>query len=80
MHRRIFTQSHYYGETAEDISKSMGLSVPEVRLILEQCNRTLRQSLKDFRLETLSPLRSTNSRAPEFSAGSYFNGQAKTVA
>jgi hypothetical protein len=79
-HRQIFTQSHYCGETAESISNSVGLSVPEVHLILEQCNRMLRQSLKDFRRGTLISLRSPDSRAAEFSANNCFCRPAKTMA
>ncbi len=46
--RQVFTKSHYRGESAERISATLGLSVAEVRSILEQCNRRLRQSLKGF--------------------------------
>jgi DNA-directed RNA polymerase specialized sigma24 family protein len=47
--RQVFTKSHYQGESADSISNSEGLSVPEVRTILDLCNRKLRQSLSDYR-------------------------------
>lgn len=66
--RQIFTQSHYFGKTPESISNTLGLSVSEVRLILEQCNRRLRQSLKAFRRAGMSSLRSAGGREPDFAA------------
>lgn len=50
-HRRVFAQSHYLGESAESISGSLGLSVPEVRFILDLCNQKLRKSLREYRKE-----------------------------
>ncbi len=47
--RQVFTRSHYRGESVERISDTLGLSVSEVRSILEQCGRRLRQALKSFR-------------------------------
>ena len=47
--RQVFTKSHYQGQSADSISNSEGLSVPEVRMILDLCNRKLRQSLSEYR-------------------------------
>lgn len=49
VHRRIFVHSHYRGESPEEISASLGLKTPEVRQILENCDRKLRVALKSFR-------------------------------
>ncbi len=57
LERQVFTESHYRGESPERISISLGLSVSEVRSILEQCNRRLRQSLKAFRRSDLDSLK-----------------------
>jgi DNA-directed RNA polymerase specialized sigma24 family protein len=54
--RQVFTKSHYRGESAESISSSEGLSVSEVRMILDLCNRRLRQSLTGFRRGALNQL------------------------
>ena len=47
--RQVFTKSHYEGQSADSISNSEGLSVSEVRMILDLCNRKLRQSLSEYR-------------------------------
>jgi len=57
--RQVFTQSHYGGVPAERISASLGLSVAEVRSILEKCNGRLRQSLKGFLRSGLNSLHSS---------------------
>ncbi len=49
LHRRIFVQSHYRGESLDDISHCVGLKVSDARLILENCERKLRSALKSFR-------------------------------
>ena len=52
--RKVFEQSHYQGRSVEMISTSLGLSVMDVRMILENCDRRLRSALHDFRAETKS--------------------------
>ncbi len=49
LHRQVFVQSRYRGQSVEQVSNSFGLSLPEVRTILQQCDRRLRQALKAFR-------------------------------
>ena len=58
LQRRVFMLSHYRGDSAEDISSMLGLRTGEVKLILEHCDRKLRNALKTFRdgsLEAESP-------------------------
>ncbi len=69
--RQVFTQSHYRGESVESISKSLGLSVSDVRSILEQCSRRLRQSLKAFRSSALDSLRSAGGCNPKLARYDY---------
>ena len=49
LHRQVFIQSHYRGQSVEQMSNSFGLCSSEVRMILQQCDRRLRQALKAFR-------------------------------
>jgi DNA-directed RNA polymerase specialized sigma24 family protein len=49
LHRRVFVQAHYRGESPEKISSALGLKSSEVRQILENCDRRLRSALKSFR-------------------------------
>ncbi len=65
LERRVFTQSHYRGDSVEVISLSVGLSVSEVRSILEQCNRRLRQSLMAFWRSSVDSPRPAAKRNPE---------------
>ncbi len=55
LHRRVFEQAHYQGHSMEKISGSLGLSVANVRMILEGCDRRLRAALRSFRSEIRSP-------------------------
>ncbi len=71
LERQVFTQSHYRGESAEHISVALGLSVSEVRSILEQCNTRLRKSLKGFRLPQLSSLHGSEEGDSEYAAHDY---------
>jgi DNA-directed RNA polymerase specialized sigma24 family protein len=47
--RRVFSQAHYHGQSAEAISRALQLEVEEVQQILKQCDRRLYDSLKNFR-------------------------------
>ena len=58
--RQVFTKSHYQGKSADSISNSEGLSVPEVRMILDLCNRKLRQSLTEYSRGALNRWSSTD--------------------
>jgi len=49
LHRRIFEQAHYQGDSVEKISGSFGLSATDVCMILESCDRKLRSALRSFR-------------------------------
>ncbi len=71
LHRQVFTQSHYYGESAESISCSLGLSVADVRSILEQCNWKLQLALKAFRRGGLNALRSADGCNPGLATNDY---------
>lgn len=46
--RRIFTQSHYHGQSMEEIARFFNLDIEEVSRILQQCNRELYTSLGKF--------------------------------
>lgn len=48
LERRIFAQAHYHGQSLEAISHSLQLDVEEVSTILEQCDRRLHASLRNF--------------------------------
>ena len=48
--RTVFSQSHYSGQSPEDISRSLHLDVAEVGTILRQCEFRLNAALRDFRI------------------------------
>jgi DNA-directed RNA polymerase specialized sigma24 family protein len=68
LHRRVFVQSHYRGESLEEISVSLGLKAIEVRQILENCDRRLRVALKSFRLGNVIENPSDTLQAISFAA------------
>jgi DNA-directed RNA polymerase specialized sigma24 family protein len=49
LHRCVFVQSHYRGESVEQLSNSLHIDASEIRIILEHCDRMLRAALKGFR-------------------------------
>ena len=49
LERKVFSQAHYRGQSPEAISRSLQLGVEEVSTILNQCNRQLNASLRNFR-------------------------------
>jgi len=49
LHRRVFEQAHYQGDSVEKISGSLGLSATDVSTILKSCDRKLRLALRGFR-------------------------------
>jgi len=49
LERRIFYQTHYFGQSLETISRSFKLDVEEVDMILEKCDLLLHTSLRKFR-------------------------------
>ncbi|MEJ2245100.1 MAG: hypothetical protein P8Y80_03280 [Acidobacteriota bacterium] len=49
LERRIFAQAHYHGQSPESISHSLKLDVEKVSTILQQCDRKLQTSLREFR-------------------------------
>jgi len=49
LERRIFAQAHYHGQSLESISHSLKLDVEKVSAILNQCDRKLQTSLREFR-------------------------------
>ncbi len=71
LHRRIFVQSHYRGQSLDEVSLGLGLSASEVRLILEQCERRLRQALKAFRESRQDADSSPQIRPPMVTSGGY---------
>jgi DNA-directed RNA polymerase specialized sigma24 family protein len=71
LHRQIFVQSHYRGQSLEQVSHSCGMRVPEVRLILSQCERRLREALREFRALTKEPGSVSPVRPPVAATGGY---------
>ncbi len=49
LHRMIFVMAHYQGRSIERISGCLGISIADVRRILDGCDRDLRVSLRNFR-------------------------------
>ena len=49
LHRQVFVRVHYWGDTAETISRTLGLQVGEVRTILTRCERRLCRELRPLR-------------------------------
>ena len=69
--RQVFTKSHYQGQSADSISNSEGLSVPEVRMILDLCNRKLRKSLAEYRRSALNRWSSLDHEDDEMAPSDY---------
>ncbi len=57
LYRRVFSDAHYRGESAERIAASLGMGTDTVRTILRDCDRRLRKALNSFREEKDPPLR-----------------------
>jgi DNA-directed RNA polymerase specialized sigma24 family protein len=72
LHRRVFEQAHYQGNSVEKISGSLGLSATDVRLILESCDRKLRSALRSFRSESHSDATHYCQRRAAFSVSGCF--------
>ncbi len=51
LHRHVFVRAHYWGDTAETISRTLDLQAGEVRAILNKCERRLCTELRPFRLD-----------------------------
>jgi DNA-directed RNA polymerase specialized sigma24 family protein len=49
--RQVFVSAHYKGKRPEEIGRSFGLEVDQVRQILQQRELTLRTALRSFRDE-----------------------------
>jgi hypothetical protein len=47
--RKVFSQAHYCGQSAEAISRTLQLKEEEVRQILKECEHRLHYSLRNFR-------------------------------
>jgi DNA-directed RNA polymerase specialized sigma24 family protein len=71
LHRRIFIQSHYRGETIEQVSSSLNVDTSDVRVILDHCDRLLRTALKGFR--DSAPERSCNLQTVGFASNGCFH-------
>ncbi len=69
LHRQIFVQSHYRGQTVKQVSDCFGVGPAEVRMILQQCDRRLRQALKAFRESKLESDSCQPVRGPLLSRG-----------
>jgi len=54
-YRQVFIRSHYWGDTAEMISASMGMTLAEVSQMLECCDQKLLAALRPFRDEAGDP-------------------------
>jgi DNA-directed RNA polymerase specialized sigma24 family protein len=70
-HRQIFIQSHYRGQSPEQVSRSFGMCASDVRLVLNLCERRLREALKAYREPKREP-ESTASLGPPAIATSGF--------
>jgi len=79
VHREIFVRAHYWGDSLEAISDSLGVDAGEVRFILEQCDRRLRAALRPFRGEASEPDRYSPSGV-KVSPGDLYCREAETVA
>jgi DNA-directed RNA polymerase specialized sigma24 family protein len=51
LHRQVFVKAHYQGQSVDAISGLLGMPAPEVRRILDNCDRRLRAALRSFREE-----------------------------
>jgi len=71
LHRHIFVQSHYRGQSLEQVSRSFGMGVSEVRLILNQCERRLRDALRAFREPKKEPESTSSLRPPVIATSGY---------
>ena len=69
LHRQIFVESHYRSQTVEQVSDSFGVGPGEVRMILQQCDRRLRQALKAFRETKLESDSSRQINGPMLTRG-----------
>jgi hypothetical protein len=49
LERRVFSLTHYHGQSLEAISRSLNLDAEEVSAILKQCDRQLNACLRKFR-------------------------------
>ncbi len=68
LHRRIFSEAHYRGESAESIAKSLGVGLDTVRAILRDCDFRLRTALKLFREDSLA----SPHLSPQYAVNRYF--------
>ena len=62
VHREVFVRAHYWGDSVEFISCSLGIKAEEVRFILAQCDRRLGKALRPFRREAPEPDRAATRR------------------
>jgi DNA-directed RNA polymerase specialized sigma24 family protein len=70
-HRRIFIQSHYRGQSPEQVARSFGMCASDVRLILIQCERRLRVALKAYREPKRGPGSAASLGPPTIAASGY---------
>lgn len=73
LHRQIFVQSHYRGQSLEQASRCFGLQVSEVRTILRQCERKLSAALRAFRGLSLESDLTSDMRMPANSHSGYLH-------
>jgi len=55
LERKIFTESHYRGQSLETISQSLNIDVQRVNTILTKCENELHSSLRNFRVDENCP-------------------------
>ena len=71
LHRQAFVQAHYQGQSLEQVSRSLGMRVPDVRQILTQCERRLREAVRAFREPTKEAQLASSLRPPAIAASGY---------
>lgn len=73
LHRRVFEQAHYQGDSVQKISGSLGLSATDVSTILESCDRKLRWALRSFRGGSHGAVMHPRQKRAAFSASGCFS-------
>ncbi len=73
LHRMVFMRSHYKGDSAQRISKAIGINECEVSSILQHCERKLRSSLKSFKECAPSASISADVNIAAFAACSWYH-------
>ena len=71
LHRQIFVQSHYRGNSLEQVSRAFEMRASEIRLILNQCESRLREALRAFRGQKKESESASSLRPPVIASSGY---------